>query len=391
MKARNRLEIIISLIICLVLSNACSKKAEDSGWEAKIEIVDGIKVITNPEKPKYGKFEFELEVDLTLGDMNDENYLFPFPVTLNVDDEGNLYVCDGGNRRVQKYDKSGTYVRTIGRYGQGPGEYMFPSRLFLDDVGNPCVGDARSLVYFDKDGIFQEKILLKGFYSYLISGPHKTFLGLTQPSARTEGGAKLSLIQVGENGEPLRTIAEFPISYSKNLREVVTHWYTHHLAFAKRTADSFYYGFSKEYKVNVADRDGHTIFVFAKEEKPRSITGEEKELTKKNGVFSWTGAGQFEKAIVFPDQRPYFTRFISDDSGHLYVIRSKSILERANEIISVDVFSEEGIYLYQMTWTFFPALIKNGFLYEVRENNETGEIKLFRHKIKNWDQIKEGN
>ncbi|MCJ7579586.1 MAG: hypothetical protein MUP98_03515, partial [Candidatus Aminicenantes bacterium] len=116
MEARERLGILIFLVICVVLSNACSKRTEDSGWKAKIEIVDGMNVITNPEKSKFGEFTFDLDVDLVLGDMNDENYLFPFPVTLNVDDKGNFYVCDGGNRRVQKYDKSGIYVRTIGRY-----------------------------------------------------------------------------------------------------------------------------------------------------------------------------------------------------------------------------------------------------------------------------------
>ncbi len=48
----------------------------------------------------------------------------------------------------------------------------------------------------------------------------------------------------------------------------------------------------------------------------------------------------------------------------------------------------EGIYLYQMIWTFFPTLIKNGFLYEMNENEETGEIKVIRHKILNWSKFK---
>lgn len=79
-------------------------------------------------------------------------------MTLNVDNDGYIYVCDGGNRRVQKYDRSGTYVTTIGREGQGPGEYMYPSRIFLDAIGNPIVSDSRSLLYYDKEGIFQKKV-----------------------------------------------------------------------------------------------------------------------------------------------------------------------------------------------------------------------------------------
>jgi hypothetical protein len=101
------------------------------------------------------------------------------------------------------------------------------------------------------------------------------------------------------------------------------------------------------------------------------------------------GSYDREKATVFPDHRPFFSRFISDDVSHLYVIRFKSILEREDKMILIDVFSKDGIYLYEMNWSFMPALIKNGFLYEVREDEETGDIKVIRHKITNWNKFKE--
>ncbi len=375
--------------MCLVLSCWCSKGAKESEWAPTIEIVDGIKVITNPEEPKYGDFVFDLEEDLVIGDVNDEDYFFPRRVTPNVDEEGNIYVCDEGNRRIQKYDKNGKYVRTIGREGQGPGEYMYPSTLFLDDVGNPCVHDSRSLIYYTRDGDFQKKILIEGFYSRLFPGPKGTFLGTTQPSARTEGGAKTSIVQIGESGGPLRTIAQYPVVYSESQKAIVLHWYTHRIAFSQRNKDTFYYGFSKDYKVYAADSEGKTIFVIAKKEEPISISGEEKELTRKDGFYAAIGTNQPEKAIVFPNHRPFFARFMSDDTGRLYVIRSKSILERDEKSSIVDVFSKDGIYLYRINWSFIPSLIKRGFLYEVRENEETGDIKVLRHKINNWEDFRE--
>jgi len=54
----------------------------------------------------------------------------------------------------------------------------------------------------------------------------------------------------------------------------------------------------------------------------------------------------------------------------------------------VDIFSKDGIYLYQMNWTFIPALIKNGFLYEVSVNEEIGDVKVIRYKITNWSKFK---
>ena len=389
MRLNMRFELVILLALCLAFSSACSKKAEDKGWAANIEIVDGIKFVTNPEEPKFGVFEFELVEDLAIGDVNDEDYFFPRSVALNVDNDGNIYVCDGGNRRVQKYDKSGIYVRTIGRQGQGPGEYMSPRRLFLDESGNPCVSDSRSLLYYDRDGIFQKKVQLKGSYSMLIPGPLGTFIGSTQPSGFAEGGAKTSIMHISETGEPIRTIAEYPVSYNKSLKSTVIHWYTNWAAFTPRTFDSFYYGFSRDYRINAADSDGRTIFIFAKDVKPQPISEEEKKLTKKDGIMLVSGTKDVERATVFPEHRPFFRSFFSDDTGHLYVILFKSIFEREEQNLAVDVFSNEGIYLCQMNWSFIPALIKKGFLYEVRVDEEIGDVKVIRHRITNWNKFKD--
>ena len=389
MKAKGWLIIMVFLSLVLIFFSECKKRAGDIGWSANIEIVDGIKVITNPVESKYGEFDFELEEDLAIGDVNNEDYFFPRRVTLSVDNNGNIFVCDVGNRRVQKYDRDGMFMTTIGRQGQGPGEYNYPSRLFLDDDGNPCVSDSRAFLYYDKDGVFKEKVQLSGFYSRLIPGPHDTYIGSTQPNARAEKGAKTAIVQIGKDGKAIQTIAESSVSYNKGLKATVLHWYSNVAAFAQRTRDSFYYCFSRDYKINVADSNGSTIFIFRKEAEPQSITEEEKELTKKDGIYLVSGTREAEEAIVFPDHRPYFRNISSDDEGRLYVIRFKSILEREEKMNWVDVFSKEGIYLYQMNWSFIPALIKKDYMYEVRENEETGVIKLIRHKITNWGRFKE--
>ena len=43
-----------------------------------------------------------------------------------------------------------------------------------------------------------------------------------------------------------------------------------------------------------------------------------------------------------------------------------------------------------MKLLFTPRIIKNGFVYHVDSNEETGEIKIRRLKIINWDQLIEG-
>ena len=41
-----------------------------------------------------------------------------------------------------------------------------------------------------------------------------------------------------------------------------------------------------------------------------------------------------------------------------------------------------------MNWPFIPALIKKGFFYEVRVDEEIGDVKVIRHKITNWNKFK---
>jgi hypothetical protein len=361
-----------------------------AGWKGRIMVENGVKTVHNPAEPLYGNFAFDLQEDLVLGgDPAKADYYFPRGAVLSVDEAGNLYVADFGNGRVQMYDGTGKFQRTIGRRGQGPGEYGFPSRVLFDGAGNPCVWGARELVCFGKDGVFKKKIPIKTFLNYSILGPGGTIIGTTQPGRGPEG-PKYSLVQLDPEGAPLRTIAEYRGEFKANQVAIIIHAYSNRIAFEALTAETFVYGFSEEYKIHVADAEGQTTFVMTKDEKPKSISGKEKEETKKNGIYAWIGTN--EKKLdddMFPDHRPFFSRFFTDDAGRIYVVRNGSILEK-DALSEIDVFSKEGFFLYRMTWRSFPSAITGGFYYEVREDKESGEYIIARYGIKNWNQMKAG-
>jgi hypothetical protein len=71
----------------------------------------------------------------------DENYLFYKPCDIAGDTEGNLYVLDAGNHRVQKFDNKGKYLLTFGRSGQGPGELQRPLSIDIDEDDNIYIAD----------------------------------------------------------------------------------------------------------------------------------------------------------------------------------------------------------------------------------------------------------
>lgn len=63
------------------------------------------------------------------------------PRDATVDDQGNLYVVDGGNFRVQVFGPDGEFVRAFGSIGRQGGQLARPKGIGVDDEGNVYVVD----------------------------------------------------------------------------------------------------------------------------------------------------------------------------------------------------------------------------------------------------------
>jgi len=386
----NKTVLLSIFAAAFVFAVSGADQAVPAGWKGTIATENGVKVIKNPAEPLYGEFAFDLQEDLSIGgDPTKEDYYFPQGAVLSVDPAGNLFVADGGNRRVMMYDPAGKFIRQIGRSGQGPGEYSYPSRVFIDPDGNPIVSASREMVCFGKDGAFIKKVPIKTFLGTSILGPGRTVLGTAQPGPGPEG-PKHKLIQVGPDGEVLRTVAEYRGEFKENQTAIVFHSYRNNLVFSSLTPDTFVYGFSEEYRLNVADADGKTVLAITKDEKPRTISGREKDETRKSGI--WAAIGTNDTTLRdgdFPDHRPFFSRVFTDDAGRIYVARTRSILEK-DKPWEIDVFTKDGFYLYRTAWLRFPSAIQGGCLYEVRTDKDSGEYFIVRSKIRNWSAMKTG-
>ena len=117
---------------------------------------DGVVWVHNKAK---GEWDDSPRISLTLlemfGDENDDNYLFYEPVAIASDKQGNIYVLDSKNFRVQVFDSDRKFLRSFGRRGQGPGDLGRPECIDLDDAGNVYVGDPGNgrIEVFDPSGV----------------------------------------------------------------------------------------------------------------------------------------------------------------------------------------------------------------------------------------------
>lgn len=76
------------------------------------------------------------------------------PTNLAIGPEGDVYVVETGNFRVQRFTADGRSVRTYGEIGNVPGTFARPKGIALDRAGRMYVGDAafQNVQIFDKDG-----------------------------------------------------------------------------------------------------------------------------------------------------------------------------------------------------------------------------------------------
>ena len=66
---------------------------------------------------------------------------FARPSGLAVDADGNLYVCDTLNDRVEIFDADGNFISTYGKNGDGPGYFGRPKGVAIDSDGHIWVAD----------------------------------------------------------------------------------------------------------------------------------------------------------------------------------------------------------------------------------------------------------
>jgi DNA-binding beta-propeller fold protein YncE len=79
---------------------------------------------------------------------------FGAPQGVALDAEGNVYVTDTLNDRVEIFDGDGTFISTFGKNGDGPGYFERPKGIAIDGDGHIWVADEVQdrLQVFNKDG-----------------------------------------------------------------------------------------------------------------------------------------------------------------------------------------------------------------------------------------------
>ena len=115
-----------AIALLAALGSAAALGAQPTAAQAIQRTDTIVKQAGRPAHPNGGT----LEPELTIGVANGApEYMFGSVRDVLQLRDGSTLVLDGQAFALRQYDAKGVYVRTIGRRGQGPGEYTRPSRI----------------------------------------------------------------------------------------------------------------------------------------------------------------------------------------------------------------------------------------------------------------------
>ncbi|MBN2395240.1 MAG: 6-bladed beta-propeller [Candidatus Atribacteria bacterium] len=301
---------------------------------------------------------------------------------METDSKGNIYVLDPLNFRVQVFTSKGVYLKTLGRRGQGPGEFEVPFYITIDSMDNIYIFDMqrKSWAVFTSGGKFLkniranknifrvEKICIDSnhniicgyvlsdgnFDIYKISRFDKDFNFLED---LYEKKGVLSLIRL-KGG-----ISILPIQYTP---EVI--W----------TMDNdgiIYVSFNKTYEIEVLSGKGEFINKISREYQPEKITQEEKNEII--GRLSKRFSKDIVNQIEFPKVKPPISHLYLVDN---YIYVQKKILKEENKHL-FDVFEKSGRYIEEISLDFQPMINKNNYIYTIKLDFELLTADVVRYKI----------
>lgn len=119
---------------------------------------------TDETPPELPDIEYKLVITDSIGvEIGEDEYMFAWPENPTYSPDGDILVIDRLKHTVFVYTPDGEFVRTIGREGEGPGEFRLPSGLAFYSDGSLLIGDADGISLFDSSYEYQEQLTWSGF------------------------------------------------------------------------------------------------------------------------------------------------------------------------------------------------------------------------------------
>ncbi|MBC8180946.1 6-bladed beta-propeller [candidate division KSB1 bacterium] len=421
---------VFAIIITLII---ITFSFSENIWKGEINIIDRITTIINPDKPINLIPTVKLQKVWEVGG-EDPGFIFNNISTIDIDENGRVYVVDIMESDVKVFSSSGEYLFPVGNKGQGPGEFENPRNLSILPNQQIVVIDKNYLNrfnIFNHDGEF-----INSFYLTLGESKNKNIslkerLLSKERIAFSKHFFNNQLILFSESVEKMKynvhSIWIYDINDKKGRkitsRKKIERRKTEDRELDDRMSLNMQWCFDKnkniyliddiyDYKITVYDTTGKIIRIISREFKLPLKTDSEykKDLKESEEYVKWysnlagkkfTWKASKEKSIIF--NLYIITRsMFCDDQNRLWILTNEPSIPKENNGIfswiikkksgesiekstkfAFDVFTPDGRFLMKIPFDAEQPrcfVYKNGFLY-FAALKEDGFPWLFKYEI----------
>jgi hypothetical protein len=389
----------VGVITVFPLLVACGGSPEMVSWSGTMTDSAGVTIVENASQGLWTESEaWTLEEELRIGGLGGElPYQFGQVGTIAVDSKGQLLVSDVHAQEVRVFSEAGTYLRSVGRPGSGPGELGMGASVVLLSPGDTLlVPDVRNrrMDRFGPDG------------ESLASAPLRPEEGRPlRYNLNATGGMTVQLRPVGlqDGPEPDTMDAVVVIEPSGLMGDTLLRIPTGGLLGGRGityftpepwwdVTDSLtvLYGMNHEYRIGYFDRQGSLRRIVSMPSEPKTITDRDIRAFFAYLDRAWLDAGVPPSRLAANHQRvsfaeflPVFASFHTGYQGSLWVQPVQAPGELSDEEIELynfiedfgstewDVFDREGRFLgnVAMPYRFTPRYFIGEKIYGVARDD----------------------
>lgn len=133
----------LATFLFLIIIPSCSTTDDSTEHSFQVFEDNAITFAVTSGGPKFQEELFTYELVTELKEDEREDSLLNNPGLPQFDSQGSIYMPDYGDDRIAVFDGNGIYERSIGRRGNGPGE--FQSIRYMEVLGDSLIIQDRSL------------------------------------------------------------------------------------------------------------------------------------------------------------------------------------------------------------------------------------------------------
>ncbi|HET6347821.1 MAG TPA: 6-bladed beta-propeller [Candidatus Krumholzibacteria bacterium] len=352
---------LLSLASASALTLAITAPLAFAGsWMGREETKDGVVHVLNPGIPTDGSFRVTPHKVWSAGGDDDEDTLFGVISDVDVDDKGNVYALDQQLSQVNVFAPDGHLLRTIGREGEGPGEFRRANVMFLMPNGNVAVLQQMpgKLVVFTPDGKpvdFQgPKGADGGMIAYMDGGRAGDGLVLSLREFAQKPGAfsnQKSLVVFDASGKPRATLYQNTVQQDPASMMNFDEKEMRSLAWAGGPDGRVYTSENFDaYEIKVFSPEGKLERVIDRDYSHRSRSMLEMEAAKPHIRIRANGQNVKPQINSSSTDRDIM-RMIARADGTLWVLSSHGALDGSAGIMATfDVFDAKGRYVRTLTF-----------------------------------------